>query len=85
MRVERRADSADEAAGRRIREEVALATRVSGKAPKIVDHRSEGTANHTKHTRLTETNHPLRQRPPDNAAMRVASRWRRIRQKHFPM
>ena len=73
-----------EAAGRRIRKEAALATRVSGKAPKIVDHRSEGTANHTKHTRLTETNHPLRQRPPDNAAMHVASRRCRIRTKALP-
>ena len=70
--------------GQRIREEAALATRVSGKAPKIVDHCSEGMANHTKHTRLTETNHPLRRRPPDNAVMRVASRWRRIWTKALP-
>ena len=42
-------------AGRRIHEEAVPATRVSGKASKIVNHRSEGTANHTKHTRLTET------------------------------
>ena len=71
-------------AGRCIREKAALATRVSGKAPKIVDHRSEGTANHTNTQDSQETNHPLRQRPPGNAAMRVASRWRHIRTKALP-
>ena len=69
---------------RHIREKVAPATRVSGKAPKIVDHRSDGTANHTKHTRLTEPDHPLRQRPSDKAATHIASRWHHIRTKALP-
>ena len=45
--MKRWADSTDKAVGQHIHEEVAPATRVLGKAPKIVNHSLEGMANHT--------------------------------------
>ena len=47
MCVKKQADSANEVVGQRICKEVVPATRVLGKAPKIIGYCSEGMANHT--------------------------------------
>ena len=59
-------------------------TRVLDKAPNIVNHHSEGMANHTKQTRLTEPNYPLRQEPSDKAVTCIASRRYHIQTKALP-